>query len=122
MNLFCCTILHICDCMYDCFNDLMVGTNPTIVKEKHSKGLALPNKSEQIKSWWEDDERCIKKSLSSMYISVKTCLILMQEIMETRIRNYSNRRSEIQFTGRQIAINIEYLWNNNNRSLMIYVI
>ena len=86
--------------MYDCFNDLMVGKNSTILNENQSKGHALPSKSEQIKSWWEDDERCSKKILSSMYISVETCLILMQDIMETRIRNCSNRRSEIQFTVR----------------------
>ena len=98
MNLFCCTILPICECMYDCLTEFTVGTNLTIVNENNLKGMALTNKLEQIKSWWKDDERCSKNSLSSIHISVKTCLILMQDIMETRIRNYSNRRSEIQFT------------------------
>ena len=75
--------------------------------ENQSKKQDLTSNIKQIKSWWKDDGRCNKKSLWSMYISVETCLILMQEIMETRIRNYSNRRSEIQFTGIQITINID---------------
>ena len=70
MNLFCCTILPICECMYDCLTDLMVVKNLTIVNKTQSKGQALPNKAEQIKGW-RNDEKGVARIVCEAYKSVK---------------------------------------------------
>ena len=49
--------------MYNCLTDFMVSTNLTIVNANQSKEQAVTKKLEQINGWWEDDERCSKKSL-----------------------------------------------------------